>query len=145
MTRSPRDGRNGRRRDELSAITLHVHLSSAFDEVVSRTKAALKAEGFGVLTEINVQEILKAKIGIDFPKYIILGACNPALAHQALLLENKVGTMLPCNVVVRDTGNGQTEVATIDPVASMQAIDNPALKQAAHGVRSKLNLVVARV
>ena len=90
-------------------------LSSAFDEVVSRTKAALKAEGFGVLTEINVQEILKAKIGIDFPKYIILGACNPALAHQALLLENKVGTMLPCNVVVRDTGNGQTEVASYRP------------------------------
>jgi uncharacterized protein (DUF302 family) len=88
---------------------------------------------------------LKAKIGVDFPKYVILGACNPALAHEALLLENKVGTMLPCNVVVRDAGGGQTEVAAIDPVASMQAIDNPALKQAAQVVRSKLDRVVAHV
>ena len=120
-------------------------LPIAFDEVVTRTKAALKAEGFGVLTEINVQETLKAKIGVDFPKYVILGACNPALAHEALLLENKVGTMLPCNVVVRDAGDGQTEVAAIDPVASMQAIDNPALKQAAQVVQSKLDRVVAHV
>ncbi|AID31579.2 hypothetical protein BFX40_04195 [Mesorhizobium sp. SEMIA 3007] len=120
-------------------------LPTAFDEAVARTKAALKAEGFGVLTEINVQETLKTKIGVEFPKYIILGACNPALAHEALLLENKVGTMLPCNVVVRDSGNGQTEVAAIDPVASMQAIDNPALKQAAQVVRSKLERVVAQL
>lgn len=120
-------------------------LPTAFDEAVTRTKAALWAEGFGVLTEINVQETLKTKIGVEFPQYIILGACNPTLAHDALLLENKVGTMLPCNVVVRDSGNGQTEVAAIDPVASMQAIDNPALKQAAQTVRSKLERVVARL
>lgn len=120
-------------------------LPIAFDEVVTRTKAALKAEGFGILTEINVQETLKTKIGVDFPKYIILGACNPALAHEALLLENKVGTMLPCNVVVRDAGDERTEVAAIDPVASMQAIDNPALKEAAQIVRSKLDRVVAQV
>jgi uncharacterized protein (DUF302 family) len=120
-------------------------LPIAFDEAIARTKEALKAEGFGVLTEINVQETLKTKIGVDFPKYVILGACNPALAHEALQLENKVGTMLPCNVVVRDAGNGQTEVAAIDPVASMQAIDNPALKQAAQVVRSKLDRVVAQV
>jgi uncharacterized protein (DUF302 family) len=88
---------------------------------------------------------LKAKIGVDFPKYVILGACNPALAHEALQLEDKVGTMLPCNVVVRDAGDGQTEVAAIDPVASMQAIDNPALKQAAQVVRAKLEKVVAQV
>ena len=88
---------------------------------------------------------LKEKIGVDFPKYVILGACNPALAHEALLLENKVGTMLPCNVVVRDAGDGQTEVAAIDPVASMQAIDNPALKQAALAVRSRLDRMVAQV
>ena len=117
----------------------------AFDEVITRTKAALKAEGFGVLTEINVQETLKAKLGVNFPKYVILGACNPALAHEALLLENKVGTMLPCNVIVRDAGDGQTEVAAIDPVASMQAIDNPALKRAAQVVRSKLDRVIAQV
>ncbi len=128
-------------------MTYYIHriLPIAFDEVVTRTKAALKAEGFGVLTEINVQETLKAKIGVDFPKYVILGACNPTLAHEALLLENKVGTMLPCNVVVRDAGDGRTEVAAIDPVASMQAIDNPALKQAAQVVRSKLDRVVAQV
>lgn len=120
-------------------------LPAAFDEVITRTKAALKTEGFGVLTEINVQETLKTKLGVDFPKYVILGACNPALAHEALLLENKVGTMLPCNVVVRDAGDGRTEVAAIDPVASMQAIDNPALKQAAQVVRSKLDRVVAQV
>jgi uncharacterized protein (DUF302 family) len=132
---------------EKSFVTYYIHriLPIAFDEVVTRTKAALKAEGFGVLTEINVQETLKAKIGVDFPKYVILGACNPALAHEALLLENKVGTMLPCNVVVRDAGDGRTEVAAIDPVASMQAIDNPALKQAAQVVRSKLDRVVAQV
>ena len=120
-------------------------LPVAFDEAVARTKEALKSEGFGVLTEINVRETLKAKIGVDYPSYIILGACNPTLAHEALRLENKVGTMLPCNVVVRDAGDGQTEVAAIDPVASMQAIDNPALKEAARVVRAKLDRVVAQL
>ena len=120
-------------------------LQVTFEEAVSRTKEALRAEGFGVLTEINVHETLKAKIGVDYPRYVILGACNPALAHEALQLENKVGTMLPCNVVVRDAGNGQTEVAAIDPVASMLAIDNPALKEAAQVVRSKLERVIAQV
>ncbi len=114
-----------------------------FDEAVTRTMDALKKEGFGVLTEIDVRETLKKKIGVDFPSYRILGACNPALAYEALKLENKVGTMLPCNVVVRDAGNGQTEVAAIDPVASMQAIDNPELKRAAGQVRAKLERVVA--
>jgi uncharacterized protein (DUF302 family) len=86
---------------------------------------------------------LKKKIGVDFPSYRILGACNPALAYEALKLEDKVGTMLPCNVVVRDCGNGRTEVAAIDPVASMQAIENPELKRAAEQVRAKLKRVVA--
>lgn len=120
-------------------------LSASFDDVIFRTKAALKAEGFGILTEINVQDTLKTKIGVDFPRYVILGACNPTLAHEALKLEDKVGTMLPCNVVVRDAGNGQTEVAAIDPVASMQAIENPALKQAAMAVRAKLEHAVSQV
>jgi len=120
-------------------------LPVAFDEAVTRAREALKAEGFGILTEINVRETLKAKIGVDYPSYLILGACNPALAHEALRLENKVGTMLPCNVVVRDAGDGQTEVAAIDPVASMQAIDNPALKEAAEVVRSKLRRMVAHL
>lgn len=103
---------------------------------------ALKKEGFGIITQIDVKETLKAKIGVDFPSYRILGACNPALAYEALKLENKVGTMLPCNVVVRDAGGGNTEVAAIDPVASMQAIDNPELKRAAENVRTKLQKVV---
>lgn len=118
-------------------------LSVSFDEAVTRATETLQAEGFGILTEIDVSATLKKKIGVDYPAYKILGACNPALAHEALMLENKVGTMLPCNVVVRDAGNGQIEVAAVDPVASMQAIDNPALKQAALQVRAKLKKVIA--
>jgi uncharacterized protein (DUF302 family) len=118
-------------------------LPIAFDEAVTRTIDALKKEDFGVITEIDVKETLKKKIGVDFPSYRILGACNPKLAYEALQLENKVGMMLPCNVVVRDAGNGRTEVAAIDPVASMQAIENPELKRAAEKVREKLERVVA--
>lgn len=120
-------------------------LPITFDEAVARTIDALKKEGFGIITEIDVKETLKKKIGIDFPSYRILGACNPALAYEALKLEDKVGTMLPCNVVVRDAGGGQTEVAAIDPVASMQAIDNPELKRAAQQVRAQLERVVAQL
>src|SRR3990172_7754720 len=110
-------------------------LPLVFDETVVRTTEALKNEGFGIITEIDVTATLKSKIGVDFPKYRILGACNPALAYEALKLEDKVGTMLPCNVVVRDAGNGATEVAGVDPGASMQAINNPELKKAAENVR----------
>ncbi len=120
-------------------------LSLSFDAAVARTMDALKEEGFGVISDIDIKETLKKKIGVDYPSYRILGACNPALAYEALKLENKVGTMLPCNVVVRDAGNGQTEVAAIDPVASMQAIDNRALKRAAEQVRAKLEKVVAQL
>ena len=119
-------------------------LSLSFDAAVARTMDALKKEGFGVISDIDIKETLKKKIGVDYPSYRILGACNPALAYEALKLENKVGTMLPCNVVVRDAGNGQTEVAAIDPVASMQAIDNRELKRAAEQVRAKLEKVVAQ-
>lgn len=117
-------------------------LHMPFDEAVGRTMEALKREGFGIITQIDVRETLKAKIGVDFPSYRILGACNPTLAYEALKLENKVGTMLPCNVVVRDAGGGDTEVAAIDPVASMQAIDNAELKRAAEVVRGKLQKVI---
>lgn len=130
---------------EIMSYYLGKMLPITFDEAVLRTMEALKKEGFGVITEIDVKETLKKKIGIDFPNYRILGACNPALAYAALKLENKVGTMLPCNVVVRDAGDGHTEVAAIDPVASMQAIDNPELKQAAQQVRAKLERVVAQL
>jgi uncharacterized protein (DUF302 family) len=117
-------------------------IAAGFDETIARVEEALKAEGFGVLTRIDVRETLKAKIGADFRPYTILGACNPALAHEALQLEDKVGTMLPCNVVVQSWGDNQTEVAVIDPVASMQAIDNADLKRAAGEVRDKLARVI---
>ncbi|MDL2352048.1 MAG: DUF302 domain-containing protein [Pseudomonadota bacterium] len=127
------------------AYYLGTTLSMAFDAAVAHVVDVLKGEGFGVISDIDIKQTLKAKIGVDFPNYRILGACNPALAYEALKLENKVGTMLPCNVVVRDAGGGQTEVAAIDPVASMVAIDNPALKQAAVQIRAKLEKVIAQL
>ena len=118
-------------------------LAAGFDDAVRRTTEALKQEGFGIITEIDVKDTLKKKINVDFRNYRILGACNPALAHEALQVEDKVGTMLPCNVVVQDLGDGRTEVAAIDPVASMQAIDNPRLRQAAERVQGLLKKVIA--
>jgi len=117
-------------------------LTVGFDEAVLRTTEALKREGFGIITEIDVKDTLKKKINVDFRSYRILGACNPTLAHEALQIEDKVGTMLPCNVVVQDIGGGRTEVAAIDPVASMQAIENSRLKSAAERVQAKLKKVV---
>lgn len=117
-------------------------LTLGFDDAVAKVTEALKREGFGVLTTIDVRDTLKNKIGVDFRNYRILGACNPTLAHHALLIEDKVGTMLPCNVVVQDIGLGKVEVAAIDPVASMMAIENPRLKVAAGEVQSKLRRVV---
>ncbi|WP_341633384.1 DUF302 domain-containing protein [Sphingomonas agri] len=104
--------------------------------------ARLKDEGFGIITQIDVKETLKTKLGVDFRDYRILGACNPSLAYEALTIEDKVGTMLPCNVIVQDVGGGRTEIAAIDPVASMAAIDNPGLKQAAEQVGQKLRRVI---
>lgn len=109
-----------------------------FDEAVSRVTQALKDEGFGILTDVDVSSTLKKKLEVDFPPYRILGACNPTMAHRALQLENKIGTMLPCNVIVRQRAEGGVEVAAVDPVASMQAIDNPNLKKVAESVRGLL-------
>ena len=117
-------------------------LPAGFDEAVKRTTDALKREGFGIITEIDVKKTMKEKIGADFRNYRILGACNPKLAHEALQLEDKVGTMLPCNVVVQETAGGKTEVAAIDPVASMAAIDNPKLREAAGQVQGMLKKVI---
>ncbi len=117
-------------------------LQAGFDDAVQRTVEALKREGFGIITEIDVKDTFKKKIDVDFRNYRILGACNPKLAHEALLLDDKVGTMLPCNIVVQDVGAGRTEVAAIDPVASMQAIDNPRLRQAAERVQEMLKRVI---
>lgn len=100
-------------------------LQGPFDDAIARTEAALKTEGFGVISRIDIQQTLKSKIDVDFRPYTILGACNPGLAHEALQVEDKVGLMLPCNVIVQQYGSGEVEVAAIDPVVSMQAIDNP--------------------
>jgi uncharacterized protein (DUF302 family) len=118
-------------------------LPLGFDEAIARTTQALKDEGFGIITEIDVKETLKKKLGVDFRRYKILGACNPALAHEALEIEDKVGTMLPCNVVVQEMGEGKVEVAAINPLASMASIDNPELKTVANGVRERLRNVIA--
>lgn len=118
-------------------------IDAPFAEAVARTKAALSAQGFGVLSEIDVAATLKAKIGADLPPYLILGACNPTFAHRALLAEPKIGTMLPCNVIVREEAPGSVEIAAVDPVASMQAIENPALAETASAVRDMLQNVIA--
>jgi len=117
-------------------------LDVPFDQAVTRVTDALKAEGFGVLTDIDVAATMKAKLGEDFRPYRILGACNPKLAHRALELEDKIGTMLPCNVIVQEHDVGKVEVSAIDPVASMQAIENPGLADVAQEVRGRLKHVV---
>jgi uncharacterized protein (DUF302 family) len=110
-------------------------------EAVARAKDALRKEGFGVLTEIDVRATLKAKLGEEFRPYVILGACNPPFAHRALLAEERIGLMLPCNVVVQEKEDG-VEVSAIDPVASMRAVDNPELERVAGEVRDKLKQVI---
>jgi uncharacterized protein (DUF302 family) len=113
-----------------------------FEPAVARVTETLKQHGFGILTEIDVEQTLKKKLGVDFRAYRILGACNPPLAYQALQLEDKIGTMLPCNVIVQDAGNGVVEISAVDPVASMTAIDNPKLAVVAELVRTKLRDVI---
>ena len=117
-------------------------LNTSFEEAVARVVTELKKQGFGVLTEIDVSEALKKKLDVDFKKYRILGACNPSFAYQALQLEDKIGTMLPCNVIVQETSAGVVEVAAIDPIASMQAIDNPKLRGVAEQVQAMLKKVI---
>lgn len=117
-------------------------LACGFDEAIERTTEALQRAGFGIITEIDVTSTLKKKIGADFRNYRILGACNPMIAHEALKIEDKIGMMLPCNVIVQDVGGGRIEVAAIDPVASMQAVDNPALREPATQVQAMLKDVV---
>ena len=116
-----------------------------FDEVVAATRQALGEEGFGVFTEIDMRQTLKAKIGEDFRPYKILGACNPRMAFEALQLEDKVGIMLPCNVIVQDAGGGRTEVAAVDPVASMASIANSALMEKASIIGASLRAAIDRI
>ena len=117
-------------------------LAMSFDKAIIKVTEELEKEGFGIITEIDVKETLKKKLDIDFRKYKILGACNPHFAYQALQVENKIGLMLPCNVIVQEISGGKTEVAAIDPIASMQAIENPKLRYVAEQVQSKLKRVI---
>jgi uncharacterized protein (DUF302 family) len=123
------------------AKTIHMPFDAAIEKVI----AALKEEDFGVLTDIDVRSTLKAKLGIDLKPYRILGACNPQLAYRALQAEDKIGVMLPCNVILQERANGEVEVATIDPTASMERVGKPALSEIADTVRLKLSAVLARL
>ena len=117
-------------------------LNVPFDEAVERVTEELKKEGFGILTDIDVKATLKKKLDVDFKKYRILGACNPPFAYRALQAEDKIGTMLPCNVIVQEHTEGSVEVSAIDPVASMQAIRNPKLQDIAEQIQAKLKAVI---
>ena len=119
-------------------------LSDSFENVIEKVTEALKEEGFGVLTDIDIRATLKKKLDVDFKPYRILGACNPHFAYQALQSEDKIGTMLPCNVIVQEN-HGQIEVSAVDPMASMQAVENEALADLAAQVRAKLEKVIANI
>lgn len=113
-----------------------------FSKAVTRVIEELKKEGFGILTDVDVKATLKKKLNVDFKNYKILGACNPPFAYQALQAEDKIGTMLPCNVIVQENTEGNVEVSAIDPVASMQAVQNPKLRDIAEQIQAKLKTVV---
>ncbi|TYP94784.1 Uncharacterized conserved protein, DUF302 family [Fodinibius salinus] len=117
-------------------------LDTSFEEAIEKTTEALKEEGFGVLTEIDIKATLKKKLDVDFKKYQILGACNPPLAHQALTAEDHIGLMLPCNVIVQEHDDGNVEVSAVDPVASMQSVENDELGGVAQEVRGLLKKVI---
>ena len=117
-------------------------INESFDKAIVKVVVSLKNEGFGVLTEIDVKETLKKKLDVDFQKYTILGACNPSFAYKALKAEDKIGIMLPCNVIVQEISEGEVEVAAVDPVASMKAVENPALLEIANQVQEKLRKVI---
>lgn len=120
-------------------------VAGSFESVLAAVIECLKHEGFGILTDLDVQAILKSKIGADMPKYRILGACNPRFAHEALKLEDKLGVLLPCNVVVRETADGRVEVATVDPVVAMERTGNAALASTAQEVRRRLANVIETI
>lgn len=120
-------------------------LVTSFELAVERVKEIMKTEGFGVVSEIDMQTKLQEKLGVDYKRYTILGACSPAFAYKALQLEDKIGTMLPCNFVVIDQGDGKTEVAAVHPVASMKGIENPALEPLAQEVTEKLERIIQRL
>ena len=120
-------------------------LNEDFESVIDKVTEELKKEGFGILTEIDVKETLKKKLDVDFKKYRRLGACNPPYAHKALEAEDKIGTMLPCNVIVQQIDDNNVEVAAINPIASMQAVENEELNEVAQEIKSKLEEIVDRL
>ena len=120
-------------------------LNGNFDQIIEKVTEELKKEGFGILTEIDVKETLKKKLDIDFKKYKILGACNPTYANKALVAEDKIGTMLPCNVIVQEISKGIVEVAAVNPMASMQSVENEALKDIAQEITAKLENVIEKL
>lgn len=117
-------------------------IESDFETAVEKTKAVLKDQGFGVLSEIDIHDTLKEKLDVDFRKYKILGACHPPSAYKAIQAEDKIGTMLPCNVIVQEISENQTEVAAVDPVASMMSVENEAVKATAEEIRSRLEKAI---
>ena len=120
-------------------------LKGNFEEIINKVTEELKTEGFGILTDINIQETLKKKLDVDFKQYRILGACNPPFAYKALLAEDKIGTMLPCNVVVQEINPGVVEVAAINPMVSMQAVKNEQLHEIAFEINNKLKNVIDKL
>jgi uncharacterized protein (DUF302 family) len=117
-------------------------INTTFDQAIDRVTEELKKEGFGILTEIDIKATMKTKLDVDFRPYRILGACNPPFAHRALMEEDKIGTMLPCNVIVQEIDENRIEVSAVDPIASMQAVDNPKLADIAIEVRALLEKVI---
>ena len=129
----------------MTSFGIRKALRATYDEALARVPEALKAEGFGVLTEIDVQSTLKQKLGVDFRRYKILGACNPPLAHQALQAELEIGLMLPCNVVVYEGDDGKAVVVAIDPTKTLASIGNPKLNEMAEAVKEKLTRVMEKL
>lgn len=125
------------------SYTFSKTIESTYQEAIERVTDSLKKEGFGIITEIDMKATLKNKLNVDIPAYHILGACNPHFAHQALLAENEIGSMLPCNVVVQETNDGHIKVSAIDPVASMMAVQNNDLSDLAMDVREKMEKVIS--
>lgn len=119
--------------------------SLGYEQALVRVQEALTKEGFGIITEIDVKETLKKKLNVDFRRYKILGACNPSFAHQALQVESRIGTMLPCNVIVQEREDGHTEVSAINPLESMKAVANPQLEHIGSQVAARLKAVVDRL
>ena len=117
----------------------------SFEQAIDKVTEGLKKEGFGILTEIDVKATLKNKLDVDFRKYKILGACNPPFAYEALTNERMIGIMLPCNVIVQEAGKGKTEIAAVDPIASMQAVNNPKLGEIANTIQNKLKTVIDKL